>query len=106
MVLTPHNPGAINARVICAKFGSRYVRWFATARAGSLQYRLVSRYLNGLVARVGRLPKAEFIDPMDLAATGEYLARLARAGHGVAVSTAPSAAIRLGRALGGDRPGG
>ena len=102
--LTAHNPGAINARVICAKFGSRYVRWFATARAGSLQYRLVSRYLNGLVARVGRLPKVDFIDAMGFAAAGEYLAGLARAGHGVAVSTAPSAAIRLGRALGGEQP--
>jgi len=102
--LTPHVPGAINARVICAKFGTRYVRWFATARAGSPQYRLVSRYLNGLVSRVGRLPRAEFIDPMDLAETGEYLVGLARAGRGAAVSTSPSAAIRLGRALGGERP--
>lgn len=102
--LAPHNPGAVNLHLICAKFGNRYVRWFATARAGSLQYRLVARYLNGLVARVGALPRAEPVDPANLAAVGAYLVELARAGRAPCVSTAPSAVIRLGQALTGDRP--
>lgn len=102
--LTPYNPGAVNLHLICAKFGNRFVRWLATARAGSLEYRLVARYLNGLVARLGRMPRAEFVHPSGLDEIGAYVKGLAQAGHGVAVSTAPSAAIRLARTLGADRP--
>jgi hypothetical protein len=100
----PYYPGAVNLHLICAKFGRHYARWFATARGGSLSYRLVARYLHELVARRGHLPRAEFVDPADPTPVGEYLVGLVRAGLAPCVSAAPSAAIRIAEAVGGDRP--
>jgi hypothetical protein len=102
--LRPYHPGAVNEHLICARFGQRFTRWFATARAGSLAYRAVSDYLNTLVRHVGRLPEAEFTRPEDLAAVGRYLQQLAGAGRGPCLRTEPSAVIRLAQALGGDAP--
>jgi hypothetical protein len=101
--LTPYNPGAVTLHLICAKFGNRFVRWFATARAGSLAYRLAARYLHGLATRIGRLPPPEFVSPPDFEAVGQFLVDMVRSGRAPCVSTAPSAAIRVARALGGGR---
>jgi hypothetical protein len=100
----PYYPGAVNLHLICAKFGRRFARWFAAARGGPLSYRLVAWYLNELVARVGHLPRAEFVDPADPRPVGEYLTGLVRTGFAPGVSIAPSAAIRIAEAVGGDRP--
>jgi hypothetical protein len=102
--LTPYNPGAVTLHLVCTKFGNRFVKWFATARAGSLSYRLAAEYLHGLATRIGHLPGPEFVDPSDLAAVGKYLAHMVRSGRSPCVSTAPSAAIRLAQTMGGDRP--
>ena len=102
--LTAYSPGAVNLHLICARFGNRFVRWFASARGGSLPYRLAAGYLNGLSAWLGGLPRAEFVDPANPTTVGKYLTELARAGRSPCVSTAPSAVIRLAQALGGDRP--
>jgi hypothetical protein len=101
--LTPYNPGAVTLHLICAKFGNRFVKWFATVRAGSLAYRLAARYLHGLATRIGRLPAPEFVNPADFRAVGECLTDMVRAGNAPCVSTAPSAAIRVAQALGGGR---
>lgn len=95
---TPYYPGAVNLQLICAKFGQRFVRWFATARGGSVAYRLASGYLHCLVRRQARVPRAEFVTPGDAGAVAEYLVGLVRAGTPPCVNAAPSAAIRLGQA--------
>jgi hypothetical protein len=102
--VAPYHPGSVNLHLICAKFGSRYARWFATARDGSLAYRIAAAYLNGLVRKIGRLPGPEFIGPDELLPVGQYLQQLAKSGRAPCVNAAPSTAIRLARTLGGDRP--
>jgi hypothetical protein len=102
--VAPYHPGSVNLHLICAKFGSRFVRWFATARDGSLAYRLAAGYLNGLVARIGQLPGPELVGSDDLPRVGRYLQQLVRSGRPPCVNAAPSTAIRLARALDGDRP--
>lgn len=102
--LRPHHPGAVNEHLICAKFGQRFARWFATAQAGSPAYRAVAMYLNALVRRIGHLPGPELTRPGDLAGVGRYLQALAGVGPGPCLRTEPSAAIRLARAIGGTAP--
>lgn len=102
--VAPHHPGSVNLHLICAKFGARFVRWFATAGAGSPTYRVAAAYLNGCVSRIGGLPAPEFVNARDLGSAARHLAELASAGTTPCVNTAPSVAIRLGQALGGDRP--
>lgn len=96
--LTPYHPAAVTLQLICAKFGHRFVRWLATARGGSLGYRLAAAYLHGFMRRTGGFPRPEFVTPHDLGEVAEYLARLARVGSSPCVNAAPSAAIRVGRA--------
>jgi hypothetical protein len=101
---TPYHPGSVNLQLICARFGSRFVRWFAIARDGSLAYRIAAAYLNGLVSRIGRLPRPEFVSPDGFLQVGQYLQQLVESGRVPCVNAAPSTAIRLSRTLPGDRP--
>lgn len=93
--LTPFHHGMVNLQLICARFGNRFVKWFATASGGSLPYRLTSAYLHALMRRAGGFPKPEFISSTDFDQVGNYLTGLTRAGLRPAVNTSPSQAIRV-----------
>ena len=93
--LTPFHHGMVNLQLICAGFGNRFVKWFATASGGSLPYRLTSAYLHALMRRAGGFPKPEFVSSTDFVQIGDYLTRLTRGGLRPAVNTSPSQAIRV-----------
>ena len=95
MFLTPYYPGIVNLQLICAKFGKRFVKWFATAGGGSVTYRLVSAYLHTLVRRAGGLPKPEFITSRDVQKVGQYLVGMVQDGLRPCVNASPSDAIHV-----------
>lgn len=97
--LRPYDPGIVNLQLICAKFGNRFVKWFATANGGSAPYRLVSFYLHTLLRWAGGFPGPQFVRTLDAAAIGEYLAGLVHAGLTPVVNASPSEAIRVGLAM-------
>jgi len=93
--LTPFHHGMVNLQLICARFGNRFVKWFATASGGSLPYRITSNYLHGLMQWAGGFPSPEFIAAADFGRVVEFLGRLQRAGMRPAVNCSPSQAIRV-----------
>ena len=97
--VTPYHAGSVNLQLVCARAGQRFVRWFATARGGSLRSRLAARYVNGLTARIGGFPGPELVGASGLEPAARYLAGLVAAGRPPCVNTAPSMALRLVRAL-------
>lgn len=97
--LTPYHPGIVNLQLICARFGNRFLKWFATAAGGSVAYRLVSAYLHTLLRWAGGFPKPEFIGPRDWDRVGDYVVGMAQAGLRPCVNASPSDAIRVCMAM-------
>jgi hypothetical protein len=93
--LTPYYPGVVNLQLICAKFGTRFDKWFATASGGSTAYQLVSALVHGAARHAAGFPRPEFVTARDSARVGEYLAHMARAGRTPCVNCSASDAIRV-----------
>jgi hypothetical protein len=84
---------------MCARFGNRFVKWFATGAGGSMAYRLVSAYVHGLARRAAGFPRPEFVSLGELDRVGAYLAGLAEGGKMPCVNTSPSTAARISLAM-------
>lgn len=98
--VNPYYPAAVTHQLLCARFGSRAVKWFATGGGGSPAYRLACAYVHGLARRMAGFPRPEPTAPDDLAPVARYLAGLAAGGARPAVQTSPSMAVRASLAAG------
>jgi hypothetical protein len=91
---TPFYAAVVNRQLMCAKFGSRFVRWLADGHSGSVRDRFVSTCVHRLVRRAAAFPRPEPCVPGDAAKVGEILHGMASEGRGLCVVTSPSAAVR------------
>jgi hypothetical protein len=92
---TPFYTAVIIRQLMCAKFGSRFVRWLASGRSESARDRFVAACVHGLVRCRTGFPKPEHCLPD--AEVGKILRDMASAG--VCVVTSPSAAVRASVAV-------
>jgi hypothetical protein len=99
--VNPYFPGAVGHQLLCAKFGNRFVKWFATGAGGTVTYRLVSAYVHGLTRKAGGFPRPDFISLDAVATVGEFLAGMVADGMRPCVNTAPSTAARICLAMQG-----
>jgi hypothetical protein len=99
LFLTPYYPGAVGHHLLCAKFGKKFFKWFATGSGGSPMYSLVTAYLHTLTRLAAGLPKPEYVPIPRIAKVGECLAALVARGMRPCINTSPSTAIRVCRTM-------
>ena len=92
---TPTHTGMVNRYLKCAKFGTRYTKWFATTGMVARRDRIRSALIHGLVRRVGGFSEPEPAPIAQPAIVGKYLDSLIRQGYRPLLNTAPSAAVTL-----------
>jgi hypothetical protein len=92
---TPTHSGVVQRHLLAAKFGKRFVKWFATIGMGTLKDRLISTCVHGLARRAAGWPKPEFVPLSEAARVGEYLVNLVRRGYQPCINTSPSEAIQV-----------
>ncbi len=92
--ISPYYPAAVTHQLMCARFGSRFVKWFSTGGGGSPAYRLACAYVHGMMRRTGAFPKPEPVSADDMGPVAEYLAGLVAGGARPAVNTSASMAAR------------
>jgi hypothetical protein len=96
---TTAHSGVANRHILCAKFGKRFIQWFAMKCAGSMKEQLIAAWVHGVVRRAARFPRPEFLPLNETGRVGDYLLRMTEEGRQPCVVTTPSAAVRLGVAM-------
>lgn len=91
---TPPHSGVVGRHLLAAKFGKRFIKWFATVGMGTLKDRLISTCVHGLARRAAGWPRPEFVPLSEAFRVGEYLVALVRRGHKPCINTSPSEAIQ------------
>ena len=91
----PKHTGMAARQLRCIKFGKKFVKWFATARMGTVKERLISASVHTLVRRSVGLPKPEFVPLNEAWKVGEYLVGMVQDGNNPCVNTSPTAAVRI-----------
>lgn len=99
---TTAQAGIASRQLLCAKFGKRFIKWFAIDSKSTLRDRLVATAVLGLVRRAGGFPHPEFLPLNETGKVAEYLTRLTNSGERPCVVTTPSAAVRLAAAVQAD----
>jgi hypothetical protein len=92
---TPTHSGVVQRHLLAARFGKRFVKWFATVGMGTLKDRVVSGCVHGLARRAAGWPRPELVPVSEAARVGEYLVELVRQGHEPCINTSPSEAIQV-----------
>ncbi len=96
---TPVYAAVVNRQLMCAKFGSRFARWFASGYGESRWDRLASACFHRLVRRAAGFSKPEPCLPGQEAKLRDALRALLEPANGVCVVTSPSCAVRLSGAV-------
>ena len=92
---TPTHSGVAQRHLLAAKFGKRFIKWFATISMGTLRDRLISACVHALVRRAAGWMRPEFVPLSEAVRVGEYLVHLVRRGHKPCINTSPSEAIQV-----------
>ena len=93
------HPGIANRQLMCAKFGQRFVKWFAPVGMATLKDRLISASVHSLIRWAAGFPKPEFVPLNEAWRVGEYLVDLVQDGMRPCLITAPSAAVGVSMAM-------
>src|SRR5205809_1452622 len=92
---TPTHSGVAHTQLLAAKFGKRFIKWFATIGMGTLKNRLISACVHGLVRGAAGWTRPEFVQLSEAARVGDYLVHLVRRGYKPCINTSPSEAIQV-----------
>lgn len=92
---TPTHAGVVQRHLLAAKFGKRFIKWFATIGMGTLKDRMTSACVHGLARRAAGWPKPEFVPLSNAVRVGEYLADLVQRGQRPCINTSPSEAVQV-----------
>lgn len=95
---TPFYTAVLNRQLMCAKFGSRFVRWLSTGKSANPWDRLASEVAHGVVRLSSGFPRPEHYAPGQEVEVGKILRGMAGP-RGVCVITSPSAAVRASVAM-------
>lgn len=89
------HPGIANRQLMCARFGKRFVKWFAPVGMATLKDRLISTSVHSLIRWAAGFPKPEFVSLSKSWRVGEYLVDLVQDGMKPCIITSPSAAAGI-----------
>jgi len=96
---TPTHAGVVQRHLIAAKFGKRFIKWFATIGMGTVKDQLTSGCVHWLARRAAGWPRPEFVPLAEASRVGEYLVDLVRRNQRPCINTSPSEAVQVCTAM-------